>query len=182
MDKSVGEDQSPALVTTGKPVDSEVDLRDPRQRGELRRHGAQVLVTIAAGGAVGAAARQGVSLGLPTAEGGLPWATLLVNVSGCLLIGVLMVLIVEARPVHQLVRPFLGVGVIGGHTTFSTYTVEVQVLIVTGRPEVALGYLTGTAAAALVAVRLGIVLTRLIALPQPGGPSTRRNAPHGETR
>lgn len=179
MDESVGEDESPALLTTRKAVDSEVDLRDPRQ---LRLHSAQVLATIAAGGVVGAAARQAVSLGLPTAEGGLPWATLLVNVSGCLLIGVLMVLIVEARPVHQLVRPFLGVGVLGGYTTFSTYTVEVQVLIVAGRPELALGYLTGTAAAALVAVRLGIVLTRFIALPQPRGPSTRRNAPHGETR
>ena len=44
----------------------------------------------------------------------------MVNTSGCLLIGVLMVLIVEARQGHRLVRPFLGVGVLGGYTTFST--------------------------------------------------------------
>ena len=175
----MGGDESPALVTTRKPVDSDVDLHDPGQR---RRRGVAVVAVIAAGGALGAAARHGVSLGIPTGEGGLPWATLLVNVSGCLLIGVLMVLIVEARRVHRLVRPFLGVGVLGGYTTFSTYTVEAQVLIAAGRPGVALGYLVGTVAAALVAVQLGVVLTRLVALPQLRGRLTRRTAPRGGTR
>lgn len=178
----MGDDESPTLVTTGKPVDPDVDLHDPGQRRGVRRRGAAVVAVIAAGGALGAAARQGVSLGIPSGDGGLPWATLLVNVSGCLLIGVLMVLIVEARRVHRLVRPFLGVGVLGGYTTFSTYTVEAQVLIAAGRPGVALGYLVGTAAAALVAVQLGVISTRVIVLPRPRGRSARRTAPDGGTR
>jgi fluoride exporter len=57
---------------------------------------------------------------LPDASQGFPFDTSVVNVSGCLLIGVLMVSIVEVRRPHRLVRPFLGVGLLGGYTTFST--------------------------------------------------------------
>jgi CrcB protein len=89
-------------------------------------------------------------------------ATLLVNLSGCLLIGVLMVLITEVWTAHPLVRPFLGVGVLGGYTTFSSATVEVQELVTAGRPGLALAYLVGTAVAALLAVQLGVVVTRLV--------------------
>jgi fluoride exporter len=140
-----------------------------------------VLVVIAVGGMAGAAARHGVSLAAPTAPGGLPWSTLIVNTSGCVGIGVVMVLIVEAHQAHRLVRPFLGVGVLGGYTTFSTYTVDAQVLIASGRPGVALGYLAGTAVAAVVAVQIGIVLTRALALPHPGT-RTGRASSRGGTR
>ena len=140
-------------------------------RRAVRRRGAPVLMVIAAGGMAGAAARYAVSLGVPTAADGLPWSTLVVNVSGCLLIGVLMVLIVETHQAHRLVRPFLGVGVLGGYTTFSTYSVETQLLIAAGRPGVALVYLVGTALVALAAVQLGVVLTRALAL---SGRTTRR--------
>ena len=51
--------------------------------------------------------------------------------------------------------------------TFSTYTVDAHVLIASGRPGVALGYLAGTAVAAVVAVQVGIVLTRALAVPHP---------------
>ena len=118
---------------------------------------------------------------MPTAAGGLPWSTLIVNATGCLLIGVLMVLIVEARATHRLVRPFLGVGVLGGYTTFSTYAVDAQVLIAAGRPGVALGYLAGTAVAAVFAVQLGVVLTRALALPHPPA-RIRRASSRGGTR
>jgi fluoride exporter len=90
----------------------------------------------------------------------VPWATLLINVTGCVLIGVLMVLILEVWVAHRLVRPFLGVGVLGGYTTFSTYAVEAEQLIAAGRPWLALAYLVGTAVAALVAVQVGVGLTR----------------------
>jgi CrcB protein len=83
------------------------------------------------------------------------------NVTGCLVIGALMVLISEVWTTHRLVRPFLGVGVVGSFTTFSAYTVETQQLLDAGRAPVALGYLFGTLAAALLAVQLGVVLTRL---------------------
>ena len=175
-------DQGPAAaVRRPEPADPDVALHDRVQRRERRRRGAQMLVVIAFGGMLGAAARHGVSLAAPTAPGGLPWSTLIVNTSGCLAIGVVMVLIVDARHAHRLVRPFLGVGVLGGYTTFSTYTVEAQVLIASGRPGVALGYLAGTAVAAVVAVQVGIVLTRALAVPHPEN-RIRRASPRGGTR
>jgi fluoride exporter len=73
-----------------------------------------------------------------------------------------MVLIVEVSVAHRLVRPFLGIGVLGGFTTFSTYTVQTQQLLQVDRALLALGYLLGTPVAALLAVQLGIVLTRLV--------------------
>jgi CrcB protein len=72
----------------------------------------------------------------------------------------LMVLIMEVWVAHRLVRPFLGVGVLGGYTTFSTYTVEAHQLIAAARPGLALIYMVSTVVAALVAVQLGITLAR----------------------
>lgn len=122
-----------------------------------------MLAVIAAGGALGALARHGVQTALPAAPGGFPWATFLVNVSGCLLIGVLMVVITEVRTAHRLVRPFLGVGVLGGYTTFSTYVVDTQRTVAAGAPATALVYLGATLAAALLAVAAGVRLTRRVA-------------------
>jgi fluoride exporter len=154
-----------AGTTTGssEPVDPDVDPHDREQRRELRRHELRVVAVIAVGGALGASARYGVGLALPHPPDGWPWSTLLVNATGCLLIGVLMVLIVEVWVGHRLIRPFLGVGVLGGYTTFSTYAVQAQQLIVAGRPGLALAYLVVTVVGALVAVQLGVVLTRALA-------------------
>ena len=123
-----------------------------------------VTATIALGGALGALARYGVSTAWPHPPAGFPWATVVINVTGCFLIGALMVVLTEiaGRP-HPLARPFLGVGILGGFTTFSTYTVEVQRLLAGGHAGVALLYLFGTLGAALVAVQLGVVATRLLA-------------------
>jgi CrcB protein len=146
-------------VGGAEPVDPDVDMRRPEQRRELRQR-PSVLAAIAAGGALGAIARYGVGLALPHAPDGWPWSTLLINASGCLLIGVLMVLILEVWVAHRLVRPFLGVGVLGGYTTFSTYAVEAQQLIGAGRPGLALTYLAATVVVALLAVQVGLTLTR----------------------
>jgi fluoride exporter len=137
--------------------------RRPRPaRGRSRGHLAQldVLAVIAVGGVLGAEARYGVARLLPHPPSAFPWATLVVNALGCLLIGGLMVVVTEVTRPHRLARPFLGVGVLGGFTTFSTYTVDVQRLLLAHRPGVALGYLLGTLAAALVAVWLGATSTR----------------------
>jgi len=120
-----------------------------------------VLAAVAAGGVLGALARYGVSSAWPHEPGGFPWATFGINVSGCLAIGVLLVMITELRSTHRLTRPFLGTGVLGGYTTFSTYAVETERLL-SDHPVTALVYLVGTAAAALVAVQAGVVLTRAL--------------------
>jgi CrcB protein len=120
------------------------------------------LAAVSAGGVVGALARYGVQSALP----GSPWVTLAINVSGCLLIGVLMVLILEVWPPHPLLRPFLGTGVLGGYTTFSTYIVDIQHLLAGGAVATAVGYLLGTLLAALAAVYAGIALTRRLTRPR----------------
>ncbi|MGI8692481.1 MAG: fluoride efflux transporter CrcB [Geodermatophilaceae bacterium] len=157
----------------------------PEAAAEARRRSrwrtARVLLVITVGGMLGAVARHAVSLAVPTAGGALPWSTLIVNVTGCLLIGVLMVLILDARQAHPLVRPFIGVGVLGGFTTFSTYAVDAQVLIVAGRPLLAMAYLAGTAAAALVAVQLGVVITRAVVPPRTAS-RTQRAPSRGGSR
>lgn len=138
----------------GAPLDSDVDLHVPAQRGE-RTWDPAVLAIIAAGGVVGAEARYGLSVWWPHAPGQWPAATWWVNISGSLLLGALMVLLTEVTSPHRLVRPFLGVGVLGGFTTFSTAMVDVHQLVLTGSPGLAMAYLLGTAAGALFAVALG---------------------------
>ncbi|MED7949857.1 fluoride efflux transporter CrcB [Kitasatospora sp. NPDC058201] len=123
----------------------------PRRPSALRGQGPAVAV-VAVGGALGAAARYGAGLLWPTGTAAFPWTTLLVNVAGCAVIGVFLVVVTEGRPAHPLLRPFFGTGVLGGFTTFSTYAVDIRGLLEEGRPGLGLAYLGGTPVAALVAV------------------------------
>ncbi|SDS92526.1 fluoride efflux transporter FluC [Actinoplanes derwentensis] len=123
---------------------------------------AAVLAVVAAGGVLGACARYGATLIWPATPGAFPWTTFGINVSGCALMGVLMVLITERFTVHPLVRPLLGTGVLGGYTTFSTYAVDAQHLVDTGHPGIALFYLVATLSAALLAVWGAAALTRYV--------------------
>lgn len=141
-------------------TDPDVDLHVPADRRELTRHPVAVLAAMAAGGALGALARYGISTAMPAPAGTFPWATFVVNVSGCVLIGVLMVILTELTAPHPLARPFLGVGVLGGYTTFSTSVVEVQRLVTAGTAGTALAYLVGTALTTLAAAYLGTALAR----------------------
>jgi len=109
-----------------------------------------VVAAVAAGGSAGALGRWGIGSLLDSG----PVSTLVVNLSGCLLIGVLVALVDERSPL----RPLLGTGVLGGYTTFSGYAVDVHQLVSDGRPLVAAAYLTGTVAGALAAVWLGLRL------------------------
>ncbi|MEU7752618.1 CrcB family protein [Micromonospora sp. NPDC049171] len=140
-------------------TDPDVDLRVDADRGELTIRPATILASIAAGGVVGALARAALQHAAPHAATGFPWATFAINLSGCLLIGVLMAILTHLGGGHPLARPFLGVGVLGGFTTFSTYAVDVQQALVAGAPGTALAYLAGTVLGALVAVGLGDAVT-----------------------
>ncbi|MGW6708533.1 FluC/FEX family fluoride channel [Streptomyces sp. NPDC054956] len=145
-------------VEGAEAIDPDVDLHVPAQRAEPQ---GRVLAAVAAGGAVGASARYGVALLWPAAPGAFPWGTFWVNVTGCALIGVLMVLISEGgRSAHPLVRPFVGVGVLGGFTTFSTYAVDFARLLDEGEAGTALAYAGLTVAGALGAVWAAAQMTR----------------------
>lgn len=117
-------------------------------------------VAVAVGGVLGALARYGLGVAWPTGAGAFPWTTFAVNVSGCFLIGLLLVRLVEAGTVHPLWRPFLGTGVLGGYTTFSTFAVDARSLVASGHAATAVGYVVATVVAALAAVQLGVVLGR----------------------
>ena len=149
----------PSPPGLGAAVDPDIDLRVASSRREWSSH-RWVLPVIALGGMLGATARYLIATAYPAAVGGVPWATFAINVTGCLLIGVLMVFVVEVGGTHPLLRPFLGVGVLGGYTTFSTYTVETLGLLRHGAPVAAMAYLLLTALAALLAVTLGAFATR----------------------
>ncbi|MFH9611519.1 fluoride efflux transporter FluC [Streptomyces sp. NPDC017448] len=134
--------------------------QEPPRPGPPAAPQSRVLAAVAAGGALGALARYG-ALVLWPGTGGFPWTVFAVNVSGCALIGVLMVLTAErGRITRPLVRPFLGVGVLGGYTTFSTYAAGAWGLLAREEVAVAMAYTVATAVAALGAVGAAAVATR----------------------
>lgn len=153
-----------------------------RARPSPRAH-APVVAAVALGGGAGAAARHAAALWWPTTADGFPWTTLGVNITGCAMIGALMVIITEARAAHPLVRPFFGTGVLGGFTTFSAYAVDGHHLFTGGSRVLALVHLVLTPLAALTAVWLAVSATRRVlsrrtaALMEPMGSAPRGGTP-----
>lgn len=88
------------------------------------------LLSVAAGGAIGASARYLLGLGMVRLVGfGFPWGTLMANVLGCFLMGVLIELMALRWTVHQDLRAFLALGVLGGFTTFSSFSADFANLV-----------------------------------------------------
>jgi CrcB protein len=122
----------------------------------------------AVGGALGALARWGVIQVLPHSPGAWPWATLVVNLTGCLLIGVLLAVLVARFPAHPWLRPFLATGVLGGWTTYSTFAVDVVQLAEAGAWTAAAGYMVASVVGGVVAVVIGLMATRAaVRAPEP---------------
>ena len=124
--------------------------------------GMRDLLLVAAGGALGSAARYGVGrLMGPQMTGVVPWHTLLVNATGAFAIGLLLVAAARLGWPGWW-RPFLAVGILGGYTTFSTFALETVELALRGSWGVAAGYSLGTLACGLLATAGGIALGRAI--------------------
>jgi CrcB protein len=114
----------------------------------------------ALGGALGALARWGVAVALPSSPGSWPWATLLVNLTGCLLIGVLLAVLLARYPSSPWLRPLLATGVLGGYTTYSAFAVEVVQLIDAGALGMAAAYVVASVLCGVLAVTAGLLLGR----------------------
>lgn len=114
-----------------------------------------VLAVVAAGGALGSLARFGLASAFPGAV-----TTVVVTALGCLLIGVLMEAQARRPRRQRLLRPFLGVGVLGGFTTFSAAMTDAQALAQDGRAALAALLLGGTAVAAVASTAAGVWLVR----------------------
>jgi fluoride exporter len=133
----------------------------PRVR-ELVAGCVDLLPVIAVGGALGSLARWGLAEAFPHAADEVAWGTVIANLVGSLLLGLLMAFVLDVWSHRRYVRPFLGVGVLGGFTTFSTYELDTRGLLAAGRPLVALAYAGGSLLGALVAVVAGVVVGRAI--------------------
>ena len=108
------------------------------------------LPLVAAGGAVGAGARWGVLA--VVGSSGFPWPTLITNLVGCALLGVFL-----GHRSSPSVLLFLGAGLCGGLTTFSTFAVEVAALLREGSGGLAVAYLVASAVGGLTAFQTGRV-------------------------
>jgi CrcB protein len=120
-----------------------------------------IYVLAALGGALGALARWALAAALPHSPGAWPWATLLVNLIGCLAIGALLAVLLARFPDSQRLRPFLAVGVLGGFTTYSTFAMDVVALTGAGRAPLAVAYMCVSVLGGVLAVVVGLVLGRV---------------------
>jgi fluoride exporter len=117
-----------------------------------------LLASVAVGGVVGSLGRHAVGAALPHEPGAFPWATFAVNVSGAFAMGLLVAYLVDRPGVHRLARPFVGVGVLGGWTTFSALAVDVVQLGAHQRVQIALLYVAATFLLGTLAVAAGSIL------------------------
>jgi CrcB protein len=124
----------------------------------LRAGGREQIVAVAAGGAIGTAARYAVVALLPASAQSIPWSTLGVNLVGSFALGVLAG-VLDRREGSPLVRLFLGTGVLGAFTTYSTFAVETNNLLAM-RPGAGLAYLLLSVAGGLAAAAAGLKVAR----------------------
>lgn len=121
----------------------------------------RAVLLVALGGALGAAARYGVALWLADVAARFPWHTLAVNLVGSFALGALV-----ALSMRDATRLLVLTGLLGGFTTFSTFSVEVLALFQSGRPVAALAYAGISVLGGVLCSLVGFGLARM-ATPQP---------------
>lgn len=137
-----------------------------------RRARPDVLAAISAGGVLGALSRYGVARLVPVGAHAFPWATFWTNVSGSLVLGFVLVLLLERFPPARYLRAFVATGFIGAYTTFSTFVVEADLLVKDGHAVLAGAYAAASVVAGLLAAWAGMTVARR--LPPRAGPTGRR--------
>ena len=113
---------------------------------------------VALGGAIGASARYGVNIMATRLVPGLPVGTLVVNVLGCMAMGLLASGLALRGGQH--LAPFLLTGVLGGFTTFSAFALDTTVLRQRGDSGLAMGYVLASVVLSLAAVSAGLAIGR----------------------
>lgn len=113
------------------------------------------------GAGIGGALRHGVNMAAVRLLGyGFPFGTLIVNVLGSFLIGLLAGYFAFRTGVNQHLRLFLTTGILGGFTTFSTFSLDSALLIERHSYAVAAGYVIGSVGFALAGLFLGLAVFR----------------------
>ncbi|WP_448501805.1 fluoride efflux transporter FluC [Sphingomonas sp.] len=119
---------------------------------------------VMAGGALGAAGRHGVNrLTVQWLGYVYPWATLFVNVVGSLIMGLVIGALARIEGGHEPARLFLCVGILGGFTTFSAFSLEMANMLDRGDLGAALGYALASVVGSVLAVYAGLMLMRVTA-------------------
>lgn len=121
------------------------------------------IIYITLGGGIGAAMRY-YAMVLSSRWWGMdfPYGTLLVNILGSLLMGVLAGVLARTLPEHQHeMRAFIGVGILGGFTTFSAFSLDAWLLLEQGKYAAGIGYITASVVFAIAALISGLMLGRL---------------------
>jgi CrcB protein len=123
----------------------------------------EFILAVAAGGALGSVARYLVGVGSTRLFGaGFPWGTLLINIAGSFLIGVFVELFALKWDLPQTARVFLTVGICGGFTTFSTFSLDSWVLMERGDFGLAAAYIVGSVVLSIAALFGGLHLIRAV--------------------
>ena len=150
-----------------QPMDPDVGV-DPldghgtgRSRTRGRRAQTLIVIALACGGVAGAVSRYAVSLAVPSTTGQFPWGTFLINVTGSVALGFLLVLVIEQFPRGHLARPVLGTGFLGAYTTFSTFMVDAANLIRSHHAGIAIAYLAASLMVGIGGVWIGMTAARL---------------------
>ena len=121
---------------------------------------------VALGGAIGAVTRYQLGRGLtavlgPQAVSSFPWATLTANVVGSLAMGILAGWLARHSAGGEHLRLLLGVGLLGGFTTFSAFSLEMMMLIERGQAMTGLAYALVSVLAGVSALYLGLIVMRI---------------------
>ena len=125
---------------------------------------ASLILAVAAGGALGSVARYVMGVGATRMFGlGFPWGTLIINILGSFLIGAFVELFALKWDLPQEGRVFLTVGICGGFTTFSTFSLDAWVLMERGDWGLAAAYILGSVALSIGALVGALHLVRAAA-------------------
>jgi fluoride exporter len=123
----------------------------------------KTLLFVAAGGALGASARYIVGIGSGRLLGyGFPYGTLAVNIIGCLIMGLLVEAMALRWTVHNDLRAFLTVGILGGFTTFSAFSAEFALLVERNDYLSAAIYLIASVGLSVAALFAGLAIVRAL--------------------
>jgi CrcB protein len=114
------------------------------------------------GGALGAIARFAASIAIPAPANGFPAATMLVNIVGSAAMGVLVGYLAKTTPQYQNeIRLFVAVGIFGGFTTFSSFSLDAISMIERGDFLLATAYIVGSVLLGLAGLWLGLTVMRV---------------------
>ena len=122
-----------------------------------------MLLAVACGGAVGAISRHLISNQIMRwAYGGFPWGTLIVNIAGSFILGLLVEYLAQHWSANREIRGFLVVGILGSFTTFSAFSLDAVLLLERGSLGSAFAYIFGSVLLSIGGLFAGLLLFRQV--------------------